>query len=119
MQEMQRAGQGQKKVRDLRSRFNGTCGKYFFLKFGLSLLAIIPIIGLPNAICIHQRYICRHTQIVGMPLEFKGTSGKLLLQMIKWIFFSIITIGLYGMIVMPVRFQQWKTANTVFGPVTM
>ncbi len=52
----------QRKKRSLRSEFSGTAGKYFFLRLGLSLLAIIPIIGLPNAVCILERYHCKHTQ---------------------------------------------------------
>lgn len=111
--------QATRRRRSLRSCFSGTAGKYFFLRLGLGLLSIIPIIGLPNAICIWERYRCRNTQIVGMPLQFTGRAGELLKKIIVWCFFTIITIGIYGLILAPVRFEQWKAEHTIFGPVTM
>lgn len=107
------------KKRSLKSSYTATAGKFFFLRIGLALLSIIPIVGLPNAICIMERYKCRHTTIVGMPLEFRGTAGKLLGQMIKWVFFSIITLTLYAIFLLPIRYEQWIKQNTVFGPITM
>lgn len=109
----------QRKKRSLKSVFTATAGRYFFLRLGVSLLAIIPIIGLPNAICIMERYHCKNTQIVGIPLEFTGKSGNLLGQLIKWFFFSIITLGIYGVFLLPIRYKQWITSHTVFGPIVM
>lgn len=109
----------QRKKRSLKSRFKATAGKYFFLKLGVALLSIIPIFGFPNAVCIFERYKCRNTEIVGMPLEFVGKAGNLLKNLIVWGFFTVITIGIYGLFMAPLRFQQWKTANTVFGPIMM
>lgn len=117
--EQQQLQQASRRRRSLRSKFTATGGRYFFLRLGVSLLAIIPIVGLPNAICIMERYKCRHMQIVGMPLEFTGTAGNLLKKMIVWGFFTIITVGIYGLVLMPLRFEQWKTEHTVFGPVTI
>jgi len=114
----QQQGQVRRK-RSLKSRFTATAGKFFFLRLGLAFLAIIPIVGLPNSICIWERYKCRNTAIVGMPLEFNGTAGDLLKNIIKWGFFTIITIGIYGLVLAPVRFEQWKVAHTVFGPVVV
>ena len=108
----------QRRKRSLRSSFTATCGKYFFLKIGLALLSIIPFC-LPVAVCIHERYKCSHTEIVGMPLEFTGKAGELLGKMIVWGLLSIVTIGIYALVVLPVRYEQWKTAHTVFGPVVM
>ncbi len=54
-----------------------------------------------------------------MPLEFVGKAGNLLKNLIVWGFFTVITIGIYGLFMAPLRFQQWKTANTVFGPIMM
>ncbi len=116
---MEQQVQVKRRKRSLVSRFYGTAGKYFFLRLGISLLAIIPFIGLPNSICIWQRYKCKNTKIVGMPLEFNGTAGDLLKNMFKWGFFTVITIGIYGVFLLPVRFEQWKTAHTVFGPVVL
>ncbi len=99
------------------SKFTGTSGRLFFLRIGCFFLSIIPLIGLPNALCIYERWVCKHTYIVGMPLVFEGTAGKLLGRFFVWGFFSVITLGLYGLIVAPVRYKQWVTSHTVFGEV--
>jgi len=104
---------------NLRSDFYGTAGKYFFTKLGCLLLSIIPFIGLPNALCILNRYEINNTRIVGMKLEFTGKAGDLFVNIIKWGFFTLITIGLYGIFVAPVRYRQWVARNTVFAPVDM
>ncbi len=106
------------KKRNLQSQFTGTPGKLFFLRLGLLLLSVIPFVGLPNAMCIYQRWMCKHTTIVGMPLHFEGKAGPLLKEMLKWFFFSIITVGVYALFLLPVRVEQWRVANTVFGPVS-
>ena len=106
-----------KSKRSLESKFTGTPGKFFFMRLGVMLLAIIPIIGLPNAVCIYQRWICKHTTIVGVPLQFVGKAGPLLKELIKWFFFSIITLGVYAVFLLPIRIEQWRTSNTIFGPV--
>ena len=106
-----------KSKRSLESKFTGTPGKFFFLKLGVLLLSIIPFVGLPNAMCIYQRWVCKHTLGVGVPLQFVGRPGPLLKEIIKWFFFSIITLGVYALILLPVRVEQWRVSNTVFGPV--
>ncbi len=109
----------QRKKRSLKSVFTGTAGRYFFLRLGLVFLAVIPFIGLPNAVCILERYHCKNTKIVGIPLEFTGKAGNLLGQMIKWFFLTIVTLGIYGAFLLPIRYKQWITAHTVFGPIVM
>lgn len=106
-----------KKKRNLQSRFTGTAGKYFFLRLGLMFLCVIPFIGWANAMCIHERWKCKHTAIVGVPLQFEGKAGPLLKELFKWFFFSIITLGVYTVFLLPIRVEQWRVANTVFGSV--
>lgn len=109
----------QRVKRSLRSTYKGTAGKYFFLRLGCLFLSLIPFIGLPNAVCILQRYKCNNTEIVGMPLEFNGKAGELLGRMFVWGFFTVITIGIYGLFLLPIRYQEWVTSHTVFGPIMM
>ena len=99
------------------SVFTGTAGRHFFMMLGTSLFSLIPFIGLPNAICFRQRWNCRHTKIVGMPLHFEGKAGQLLGRMFVWGFFTVITIGIYGLVLLPVRYKQWVAKNTIFGAV--
>lgn len=103
---------------NVESVYTGTGGRHFFMMLGTMLLSLIPFIGLPNAICIRQRWNCRHTRIVGMPLEFEGRAGELLGKIIAWCFFSIITIGIYALVLLPVRYKQWVAKNTIFGAVS-
>lgn len=100
----------QRAKRNLRSTFKATAGQYFFLRLGCLFLSIIPFVGLPNALCILLRYKCKNTEIVGMPLEFNGRAGELLGRMFVWGFFTVITAGIYGLVVLPVRYKQWVTS---------
>ncbi len=109
--------QQRSRKRSLKSRFTGTAGKYFFLRIGCAFLSIIPFVGLPNAVCIWNRYKCRNTTLVGIPLEFDGKAGDFLKKCFVWGFFSVITIGIYALFMLPLRYKQWVTANTVFGPI--
>lgn len=99
------------------SVFTGTAGRHFFMILATTLLSVIPFIGLPNAICIRKRWYCRHTKIVGMQLRFEGKAGKLLGRFFVWGFFSIITLGIYALVLLPIRYQQWMTQYTVFEQV--
>lgn len=103
--------------RSYESVFTGTAGRHFFMMLGTSLFSIIPFIGLPNAICVRQRWNCKHTKIVGMTLKFEGKASELLGKMFVWGFFSVITLGIYAAVLLPVRYKQWITKNTIFGPV--
>ena len=99
------------------SVFTGTAGRHFFMILGTSLFSVIPFIGLPNAICFRKRWYCRHTKIVGMTLRFEGRASKLLGRFFVWGFFSLITLGIYAMFLLPIRYKQWMTKHTVFEQV--
>ena len=83
---------------NVESVYTGTGGRHFFM-----------MLGTMN---------CRHTRIVGIPLEFEGRAGELLGKIIAWCFFSIITIGIYALVLLPVRYKQWVAKNTIFGAVS-
>lgn len=100
-------------LKDIQSEFVGSTGKWIGLSIGCFFLSLIPFIGLPYAICIKQKWIMQHTKFVGMNMEFIGKTGDLFLNMFKWGFFFIITFTLYGLVV-PMKFLQWKTKNTIF-----
>lgn len=102
---------------NVESKFTGTAGKHFGMILGTTLLSIIPFVGLPNAICIRERWYARHTQIVGMRLKFEGKAGKLLGRFFVWGFFSVITVGVYALFLLPIRYKQWIVSNTTFEPV--
>ena len=58
-------------------------------------------------------YDVEHTVYNGKRLKFNGTGAALFVQKFKWIFFSIITLGIYALWI-PVKKQKWIAANTYF-----
>ena len=102
---------------NIESVYTGKIGRHFWMILGTSLLSIIPIFGLPNAIVIRKRWDCEHTYVTGMKLQFEGKAMKLLGRFFVWGFFSVITLGLYAMFYLPVRYKQWMAENTIFAPI--
>ena len=83
---------------------------------GISLLQVLLIlitlgIGTPWAICMRQRWICRHTWIDGQQLIFVGRGLHLLGKFLLWGLLTVITIGIFGLWV-PIKMQHWITKNT-------
>lgn len=58
-------------------------------------------------------YDVEHTVYNGKRLKFNGTGASLFVQKFKWIFFSIITFGIYALWI-PVKKQKWIASNTYF-----
>ena len=58
-------------------------------------------------------YDVEHTVYNGKRLKFNGTGASLFVQKFKWIFFSIITLGIYALWI-PVKKQKWIASNTYF-----
>ena len=80
---------------------------------GALITGITLGIGLSWAQCMIYNYEYSHTVYNGKRLKFEGTGGDLFVNRFKWIFFSIITFGIY-LFIMPVRKQQWITAHLHF-----
>lgn len=102
----------------LRSDFYGSVGKNFLYTVGCFILSLTVIFS-PLAYCIKKRWITENTRIVGMKLEFTGKALQLFGLMLKWLLLSIVTLTIYGIFFVPVRFRQWQTQHTVFAPVDM
>ena len=85
---------------------------------GWRILAFL-IIGLtfgiatPWAKCMIYNYQFKHTVFNGKRLKFEGTGGDLFVNYFKWIFFTIITLGIYLFFV-PVRKTKWVISNLHF-----
>lgn len=93
-------------------------------KFTASLLDLIIInivtgfvsvlsLGLlfPWAVCRYYRFMASHTIIDGNQLQFDGTAIQLWGHWFKWLFFTIITLGIYGFWV-GLRLEQWRVSHT-------
>ena len=58
-------------------------------------------------------YTIDHTVYNGKRLKFEGTGASLFVQKFKWLFLTIITLGIYGFWV-PIRKEQWIVSNIHF-----
>ena len=58
-------------------------------------------------------YTIDHTVYNGKRLKFEGSGASLFVQKFKWIFLTIITLGIYGFWV-PIKKEQWIVSNIHF-----
>ena len=65
----------------------------------------------PVTICKKQKWIYKHTVLDGRRLVFSGTGASIMGNWIKWIFLSVITLGIYGLFV-PIKLEKWKASHT-------
>ncbi|MBR2704579.1 MAG: DUF898 family protein [Clostridia bacterium] len=96
------------------SFFDG--GLFGYIGWGiLAGLLIVLTLGLGTtwAICMMYRYQFRHTAYNGHRLKFKGSGLGLLGNIIKWTFFTVITLGIYGLFV-PVKKAKWIISNLYY-----
>lgn len=56
-------------------------------------------------------YDVEHTVYNGKRLKFNGTGADLFVQKLKWIIFSIITLGIYALW-LNINVTKWYTKNT-------
>lgn len=81
----------------------------------LAFLITVVTFGIasPWAQCMLYSWQYKHTVFNGKRLKFEGTGGDLFVNIFKWIFFSIITLGIY-IIFIPVKKSRWILSNLHF-----
>lgn len=100
----------------MESKFTGGVLGNIGISLLQGLLTLITLgIGTPWAICMRQRWICKHTYIDGRQLVFVGRGLHLLGHFLLWGLLTVITIGIFGFWV-PIKMQHWITKNTHFVP---
>ena len=70
-------------------------------------------IAYPWAACMLYNYQFKHTVYNGKRLKFEGTGGDLFVNMFKWLFFTLITCGIYAFFI-PVSKTKWVISNLHF-----
>jgi uncharacterized membrane protein YjgN (DUF898 family) len=95
-------------------KFVGGAANYL----GTQLLAIAIIVftvGIcyPFALVLTERWKAKHATIDGRTIAFTGTGMGLFGLWIKWLFLSIITLGIYLFWVGP-QIQKWKWEHLEF-----
>ncbi|WP_125703978.1 YjgN family protein [Lacticaseibacillus daqingensis] len=67
----------------------------------------------PWALCLLYGWKINHTVIDGHRMHFSGSAVGLFGNWLKWLFFTIITLGIYGFWV-SIKLENWKAKNTSF-----
>lgn len=97
-----------------RFRFDGGAATYLGTGILAFLITVFTLgICYPFALVLRERWRCKHTFIDGQRLVFTGTGLGLFGTWLKWLFFIIITLGIYSFWVGP-RIQKWRTEHTDF-----
>lgn len=77
------------------------------------ITAVTLGIATPWAKCMLYSWQIKHTIYNGKRLKFEGTGGDLFVNMFKWLFFTIITLGIYALFI-PIRKTRWVISNIHF-----
>lgn len=104
----------EKKVERTDSYFDGKVLE--LIGYGiLSFLITAATLGIASAWAekLLIAYKIDHTIYNGKRLKFEGTGTSLFVQRFKWIFFTIITLGIYSFWI-PIRMEQWIVSNIHF-----
>lgn len=98
-----------------KSDFTGGAFALYFIDL-LSTIVSLFTLGLayPAMACWKLRWKAKHTYINGKRLVFDGKGGQLFGKYIIWWLLSIVTLGVYAVLVMPVRLEQWEKSHTHF-----
>ena len=96
------------------SEFDGGLLAFIGWSFLGGLISMFSFgIAFPWAICMIFRWRIDHTIINGKRLKFNGTGGSLFITWLKWMFFIIITLGIYSLWIV-ISLEKWKVKNTTF-----
>lgn len=104
----------QKKQVRTDSYFDGGLLELIGWRILATLITVVTLgIASPWAKCMLYSYQFKHTVYNGKRLKFEGTGGDLFVNRFKWLFFTIITLGIYAFLV-PVRKTRWVISNLHF-----
>ena len=96
------------------SKFTGGAFGLFGVNLGMWIGSLLTLfLAFPWLYCWKLRWFASHTYINGKQQVFDGTGGQLIGTYIKWIFFLIITFGIYSFW-MILNMQRWQTKHTHF-----
>lgn len=96
----------------MESKFTGSLLELIIVNLFAGVVSVFSFgLLVPWAICYYYRYMADHTIIDGNQLRFDGTATQLWGQWLKWLFFIIITLGIYSFWV-GLRLEQWRVSHT-------
>ncbi len=87
----------------------------FFVGLLCLLVSIITVgIFYPAMTCWKTRWQYKHTFIHGRKLTFDGKGIQLFGKWLLWILLTVVTVGIYGVFVLPVAQEKWFAKHTHF-----
>lgn len=96
-----------------KSEFTGGALKEFFINVGVLLASVCTLfIAYPFLVCLKEKWKASHTYVNGRRLEFDGNGAQLIGKYMLWLLYSIITFGIYALLVLPLNMQRWRTKHT-------
>ncbi len=97
-----------------KSFFDGSGLEYFVMNLVGGLLCLVTLgIASPWVICYLVGWERKHSVYSGRRLVFNGTGMQLFGKWIIWFLLTIVTCGLYGL-VMGLKLEQWILSHTSF-----
>lgn len=101
-------------------QFDGKARDYLFVGIAAYLITLITFgLGFPWATTMLLRWKASHTILNGQRMVFTGSGSSLFGKWIVWWVLTILTFGLFGMIVWA-RYSRWVVENTaIHEPVTV
>lgn len=97
-----------------KSEFTGSVVTYILFELLIAAAIMFTFsLALPWAYSSFKGWQIENTIIEGRQLAFHGTGTQLFGNWLKWIFFTLITIGIYGLWI-PNKFKQWEVEHTSF-----
>lgn len=78
---------------------------------GIAILGVCAAIGLCWARIIKLKWKAKHTIVSGYRMKFKASALGLFFNILKWIFLSVITVGIYALW-LPIKVKQWRAKHT-------
>lgn len=96
------------------SKFTGGLASFLGLQIVNALIMIFTLgLGLPWVVCRTEKWDSEHQIIDGQRIYFDGNAAQLFGNWIKWILLTIITFGIYS-VVIPIRKQAWIVKHQSF-----
>ena len=80
---------------------------------GFILTAFTFGLAFPWALCLVYGWKINHTVVEGRRLRFIGNGMSLFGNWVKWVFLTIITLGIYSFW-LGIALEKWKVKNTIF-----
>ena len=96
------------------SKFTGGLASFLGLQIVNFFILVFTLgLGVPWVVCRSMKWDSEHQVIDGRRIYFDGNAAQLFGNWIKWILLTIVTFGIYSVVV-PIRKQAWIVKHQSF-----